>query len=234
MSAKIDVLSACAHELKSYITAISLYAGMLREDLGGKLSGDDAEAVEGICLYCDRMRGLVSDFIGYSRAKEKPLIFERLELSDIIADCIKQLELVYSGRVIQPVCGELPAVWGDKALLRQAFYNILDNSVKYSGVREKTVIGIIGAEQDNMLVVKISDNGVGFDSSSESPFELFSRLHSSGEFEGTGVGLAIVKSVIERHGGTVGIRSDGNAGCTVTVSLPVRKEGKGEKSYQKG
>ncbi|MGN0650439.1 MAG: ATP-binding protein [Oscillospiraceae bacterium] len=234
ISAKEDVLTACVHELKSYITAISIYAGMIREDLDGKLSGDTAEAVDGICLYCNRMMSFVSDVISYSRAMDKPIVFERIELSDIIADCMKQLELIYFGQDIQLVCGELPSVWADKSLMRQAFYNILDNAVKYSSKREQTIISISSDVQDNILVVNISDNGVGFDNSNESPFELFSRLHSSREFEGTGVGLAIVKNVIERHNGTVEIHSNGFEGCTVTVSLPVHKGRKGRKNLSKG
>ena len=234
MKERADALSLCAHELRSHIRATSLYADIIREEIGGELSPDAEEAVNGIRLYCDRTLVIIEDIIGYSRSRDKPLVIEKTSLSDIIEDCMSQLRLVYRGRDIELSCGELPSLRADESLLRQALYNILDNSIKFSSKKEKSIIAIACTEQDNMLILNISDNGTGLESSSDSPFELFTRLHSREEFEGTGVGLAVVKSVIERHGGTAEIRSNETEGCTVTLTLPKSPGRYGRKSLSKG
>jgi light-regulated signal transduction histidine kinase (bacteriophytochrome) len=128
-----------------------------------------------------------------------------------------------TGRKIEFHIGDLAPAWGDRALLRQVWINLLGNAVKYTRPRSVAVIDIRSKQEGAMTSWSIADNGVGFDATyTHKLFGVFQRLHSADEFEGTGVGLALVQKVIQRHGGLVRAEGKVGEGATFTFSLPAK------------
>jgi chemotaxis family two-component system sensor kinase Cph1 len=133
------------------------------------------------------------------------------------------MEPTLIGRKVQWIIGDLPPAWGDAAMLRQVLQNLIQNAVKYTGPRSPAVIEIGGEELPAATSYTITDNGVGFDMAyAHKLFAVFERLHRAEEFEGTGIGLALVRRIVERHGGTVTAHGALNAGASFTITLPKR------------
>jgi light-regulated signal transduction histidine kinase (bacteriophytochrome) len=128
-------------------------------------------------------------------------------------------------RSIEWHMAELPQAPGDAALLRQVWLNLLGNAAKYTGPRSPAIIEVTGEEHDREIVYSVKDNGVGFDDKYRGKlFGVFSRLHTAAEFEGTGVGLALVQRIVRRHGGWVKAEGKVGEGATFTFALP-KKDG---------
>ena len=124
-------------------------------------------------------------------------------------------------RTIEFFAEDLPVAQGDISLLRQVWVNLLSNAIKYTGKKTRAIILVKGADEGNRVVYSIQDNGVGFDMKYAGKlFGVFQRLHSEEEFEGTGIGLANVKRIVERHGGEVWAEAKVNEGATFYFSLP--------------
>jgi light-regulated signal transduction histidine kinase (bacteriophytochrome) len=146
---------------------------------------------------------------------------ERINMNQVLRAALTVLKDSFAGRNIDWVIGDLPSVRGDYALLRQVWVNRLENAAKYTKQVKVPRVEIGSREEDEEIVFSVSDNGVGFDMQHASKlFGVFQRLHSQDEFEGTGIGLAIVKRIITRHGGRVWAESRPNEGATFYFSLP--------------
>jgi light-regulated signal transduction histidine kinase (bacteriophytochrome) len=123
--------------------------------------------------------------------------------------------------------GELPAAEGDAALVRQVWINLLSNAVKFSSQKERAIIAVAGAREEDQAVYCVRDNGAGFDMQYAGKlFGVFQRLHTPEEFEGTGIGLALVQRIVLRHGGRVWAEAEVGKGATFSFSLPVGAKGK--------
>jgi light-regulated signal transduction histidine kinase (bacteriophytochrome) len=134
-----------------------------------------------------------------------------------------EIDLVASGRKIQLDIRELPSAQGDQAMIRQVFANLLSNAIKFTRPKERTVIEVDGRSEGNENVYTVKDNGVGFDMQyANKLFGVFQRLHGSEEFEGTGVGLAIVQRIIHRHGGRIWAEGKVGEGASFYFTLPNR------------
>jgi signal transduction histidine kinase len=145
----------------------------------------------------------------------------RVDLSNLVKSAWDEVRPDPSKREVRFAAAQLPAVQGDAVMLRQAFVNLLSNAVKFTRTREVARIEVDAQHVDGELVVAVRDNGVGFDQShADKLFGVFQRLHSNDEFEGTGIGLAIVQRVIERHGGVVRAHAEPDHGATFAVHLP--------------
>jgi light-regulated signal transduction histidine kinase (bacteriophytochrome) len=145
----------------------------------------------------------------------QPLAFDRIQLSAIVEDVVTKLGQESEGRRMDWKIGELPEVECDGILFRQVFQNLIGNAVKFSRPRSSAVIEIGQMEKDGTRVIFVKDNGVGFDMGyADRLFNVFQRLHSPLEFEGAGVGLAVVKRIVQKHGGRIWAESAPDCGAT--------------------
>ena len=146
-----------------------------------------------------------------------------MNLAPVLRECLKELANEQEGRTVDIVVGELPPCRGDLKLLKQVLLNLLSNALKYSRQREVARIEVAAEMRNGEYVLLVRDNGVGFDMRhADKLFEVFQRLHSQSEFQGSGVGLAIVKRIIDKHDGRVWAESVPNQGATFYFSLPAR------------
>jgi light-regulated signal transduction histidine kinase (bacteriophytochrome) len=173
------------------------------------------------------MGSLIDDLLQFSRAGRAELEVTRVDMDELLREALGPLQLAADGRDIVWALEPLPHVEGDPALLRQVWTNLLDNALKYTRGREPARIDVRAldgdAAQEDVFVV--ADNGVGFDMRYvHKLFGVFQRLHSSAEFEGTGIGLANVQRIVHRHGGRVWAEAELDQGASFYFALPRRKE----------
>jgi signal transduction histidine kinase len=225
--------SSAAHDLRTPLRAITGFADVLL-DVRAKIP--PAEAQRYIRLIRDgsgEMSELISALLAFSRLGRQELSREKVDLMQVCRDAYKDLEGERAGRQVDLRLAELPPTEGDRALLRVVFVNLLSNALKYSRPRDAAVIevGVTHDEEEggNDPVYFVRDNGVGFDMQyTERLFGVFQRLHHAHEFEGTGVGLATVRRIIERHGGRIWAEAALDAGATFFFTLPLHPEPPGE------
>lgn len=147
---------------------------------------------------------LVDDLLTFSHLGRATLSTDKVDMNKLVAEVRRGLAEETAGRSIVWQVEDLPAATGDATLLRQVWYNLIDNAVKYTRLREEAHIEISAALTDDGVLYRIADNGVGFDMAYKSKlFGVFQRLQRSEDFEGTGIGLALIKRIVERHGGSV-------------------------------
>jgi light-regulated signal transduction histidine kinase (bacteriophytochrome) len=173
-----------------------------------------------------RMGELIDDLLAFSRLGRLPLGLRGVDTKRLVQEVISELNLPATGRPIETRVADLPACQGDPALLKQVWMNLLSNAVKYSRERTPAVVEVGCERNHGECVFFVRDNGVGFDMQYAGKlFGVFQRLHRAEEFEGTGVGLAIVKRVVHRHGGRVWARAEAGRGATFYFTL--KEEAKG-------
>jgi light-regulated signal transduction histidine kinase (bacteriophytochrome) len=210
-----------SHDLRAPLRHIDGYIEMLIDETGETLSDEAKRHLEVIADSSRHMSGLIDDLLAFSRTGRSELHLERVDLEPLVHEVIQSLEMGTRGRSIDWQIGPLPAVRGDSALLRQVFANLIGNAIKYTQPREsaRVEVGCAG-EEEGRQVFFVRDNGVGFDMAHAGKlFGLFQRLHRADEFEGTGIGLANVRRIVSRHGGTVWAEAELGRGATFYFSL---------------
>ncbi len=217
---------SASHDLRAPLRAIEGFSRILIEEHASALSGPAKELLDSIRRNTRRMDGLITDLLALSRAS-------RAEIRSVEVDMERLARSVYEELAAGPASapakdrlefrmGSLPPAHGDPDLLRQVWLNLLGNAIKYTQPKAGATIEVSGRREDNRQVYVVRDTGVGFDPRyTPKLFGVFERLHSRQEFEGTGVGLAIVRRIIERHGGETWGEGALGEGATFSFSLPV-------------
>ncbi len=209
-----------SHDLRAPLRAINGYARLILEDHAGALEADGRELLGRVVESGNRMDQLINQLLGFSRLGRKPLEKQVVILEEMIKHSIDALAPEINGREIEWTVGDLPPVEADPVLLQQVFANLIGNAVKYTSKREQAQIEIGSKLQGGELVFFVRDNGVGFDMRyAENLFGVFQRLHRQDEFDGIGIGLAMVKRIVERHGGRVWADSRPGEGATFFFTL---------------
>ena len=163
---------------------------------------------------------LIDDLLEFSRLGRQPINKRKVDTANLVGMLLEELNPQLGCREIEIKVGYLPPCQGDATLLKQVWMNLLSNAIKYSRRRERAVIEIGCVSKNGEKVYMVRDNGAGFDMTyADKLFGVFQRLHRSDEFEGTGVGLAIVKRVISRHGGRVWAEAELERGATFFFTL---------------
>lgn len=210
-----------AHEFRSPVRAISLYNDMIKEDLPPNASEDSIEAVESIHNYCENSLEMIENLLEYSKIKSKKITIQQINMKMIIENCLRELRIINSNLDIRVHIDEIPNIIGDEFLMRHAIYNILSNSIKYSSSRDHIEINVTYVSNRREHILSFADNGVGFDmNGAEKVFGIFDRMHTDKEFKGTGIGLATVKNIIQKHGGSIYAKSEIDKGCIIIINLP--------------
>ncbi len=194
-----------SHDLRAPLRSISGYSQLLAQDSASTLSSEARRHLKVITESSRQMDQLIDDLLEFSRMGRADMSESIVDAHALVQETIHNLDMAAQGRSIAWKVALLPPVLGDAAMLRQVFANLLGNAVKYTGPREAAHIEIGSAgEEDGRVVVFVRDNGVGFDMRyADKLFGVFQRLHRADEFAGTGIGLASVRRIIERHGGRV-------------------------------
>jgi signal transduction histidine kinase len=209
-----------AHDLRAPLRAMQSYAHILLEDCAPHLDADAQQCLQRIRDNAQYMVQLVDDLLILARLSRQPLKRRTIAPGDLVRQGLEDLRQVYEERHVELSIGDLPPCEADPVLLKQVFMNLLDNALKFT--RERTSARIdVGCRQVNgENVYFVRDNGVGFDMQyAHKLFGIFQRLHRAEEYEGTGVGLAIVQRIIERHGGHVWVEAQVDQGATFYFTL---------------
>jgi signal transduction histidine kinase len=220
--------SSAAHDLRTPLRAITGFADVLLDSRASLSPADAQRFVRMIREGSGQMTELINDLLEFSRLGRQALSRERVDLEALCREVFASLENERAGRSVEFRLQPLPAVEGDAALLRVVFVNLLSNALKYTRSRETAgiEIGTTADSDQEGVTYFVRDNGVGFDMrDADKLFGVFQRLHHSHEFEGTGVGLATVRRIVERHGGRIWAESAPEEGATFFFTLPSANAG---------
>jgi signal transduction histidine kinase len=226
-----------SHDLQEPLRKIQIFSDKI---LNKKLLDEDAEKYfSRIISASNRMQSLINNLLDFSRRSFDEADFKKIDLNQLLKDTISQLEIDIEKNDAKISFDKLPVILGVPPLIQQLFYNLLSNAIKF---RKKSVAPVVNIRAEKMLPeeliaykgssngshyhkIIISDNGIGFDSKhSQDIFKVFKRLHNYQQFEGTGVGLAICKKIIEKHGGFITANSTPDKGSTFIIGLPETRQ----------
>lgn len=210
-----------SHDLRAPLRHINAFIFLLEQSLRSNMTAESRHRLHVVASAAEHLGHLVDDLLSLSRVGREELRKIPMSLNSLFAEAQLHLHEELEGRKIDWVVGDLPEVRGDPIALRQVLINLLSNAVKYSSPRPVARIEIGCRDTNSETVCFVRDNGVGFDMDHAAKlFGVFQRLHSEREFEGTGIGLAIVRRIIHRHGGRVWAEGAVDKGATFYFSLP--------------
>jgi PAS domain S-box-containing protein len=213
-----------SHDLRAPLRHINGFVEILRSTADEKLDPESRGFLETIAESARQMGKLIDDLLAFSRMGRAELRLIPVKLDSVLSEALRELRQETAGREVRwNVVGPLPEVPGDPAMLRQVFINLISNALKYTRTRPTAEIEVTASITPEEHIIAVRDNGVGFDNAyAHKLFGVFQRLHPAHEFEGTGIGLAIVRRVIARHGGRAWATGVVNEGATFYFSLPRR------------
>jgi signal transduction histidine kinase len=227
-----DFAFVASHDLQEPLRKIRAFSDRLVKKYSGELGDQGRDYISRMYAASERMSRLIEDLLNFSRVSTKKREFESVDLNVIIQDAIDNLDFVISDRSAVITAGPFPVIEGDASQLRQVFSNLLSNSLKFTDPNTTPTISItsrnIGeenAQEPNSVCITVSDNGIGFDERyKDRIFNLFQRLHGKDEYSGTGIGLAICRKIVGRHGGSIDVRSEIGKGTEFSIQLPIRHQ----------
>jgi PAS domain S-box-containing protein len=220
-NAELEAFSySISHDLRAPLRHISGFSKILTEDFAPSLPEEAQRYLQRIEQGASRMGQLVDELLNLTRVGRQALAMRRTALDEIARDVISMLEPESAGRKVEWKIGRLPIAECDPILIRQVFQNLIGNALKYSRPRSPAVVEIGQTEADGQPVIFVRDNGVGFNMKyADKLFGVFQRLHRAEEFEGTGVGLATVQRIVQKHGGRIWAEAAIDRGSTFYFTL---------------
>jgi signal transduction histidine kinase len=210
-----------SHDLRTPLRAINGYSIMLKEDYEEKLDAEGKRIIGNVITNARMMGQLIDDLLAFSRLGKKELASSKIDMQSLATNVVNELlqhdlELDYNIHI-----GLLPPIKADPGMIKQVLINLLGNAIKYSSKKARPEIEIGATDEETKIIYYVKDNGVGFDMAYAGKlFGVFQRLHSQEQFEGTGVGLALVKRIMDKHKGEVWAEAEENIGATFYFSLP--------------
>lgn len=222
-----------SHDLQEPLRKIRAFGDILIRKHGQNLSEQGHEYVARMQKASYRMQILIDDLLNYSRVSRNPTISERVSLNELLNEALDDLEQSINEKKAVIRCDTLPEINGDRRQLKQLFQNLISNGIKFHKTGEPPVIEIRQrivhhdgkSRKRRNLELVFADNGIGFDEKyHEKIFTIFQRLHGRNEFEGTGIGLAICKKIVENHSGKIFAKSAPGSGSEFFVVLPLQNE----------
>jgi signal transduction histidine kinase len=212
-----------SHDLRAPLRGIDGFVRILEQEYRDSLDGEARRLIGMVRSNCNAMRQLIDDLLAFSRLGRQALTLVPTDMTEMVAETVAELHAIPGDTVPDIAIDPLPDINGDRALLRQVWFNLIANAIKFSSKRANPQVRVWSESSDDEMVYAVTDNGVGFDMRYyDKLFGVFQRLHRSEEFPGTGVGLATVKRIIVRHGGRVWAEGRVDEGSTFYFSLPRR------------
>lgn len=210
-----------AHDLRAPLRSLDGFAQILVQDYAQQLDDEGRRMLAILRREAQRMGAMIDALLDFSRQGRGEMRVTETDMNALVREVFDALKDRAADRKVQVRLGELPAARGDSALLRHVWFNLLDNALKYTRHRPCAEVWISGVRQGSENLYSIRDNGAGFDMKYAGKlFGVFQRLHRREEFEGSGVGLALVRRIIQRHGGRVGAQAQLERGATFYFTLP--------------
>ncbi len=209
-----------SHDLQEPLRMISSYVALLEKRNKEKFDSDSKEFVEFALDGASRMKQLINDLLHYSRIGTKGKPFEETTVENILTKTIKNLEVKIKEVNAKITHDSLPSIIADESQMIQLFQNLIGNALKFCSDRTPEIHISVKKEQDNW-VFGVHDNGIGISpKDADRVFQIFQKLHSRKEYQGTGIGLAVCKKIVERHKGNIWIESEIGKGTTFWFTLP--------------
>jgi len=209
-----------SHDLRAPLRAIDGYTKILEEDFEPLFNEEGKRVLSTILHNVAKMGNLIDDLLTFSRLGKKAIQETVIDMESLIQEVLSELKNSTNHKA-EVIKNKLLPVRGDYALIKQVIINLISNGIKYSAKKESPVVEISSEMKNNQVIYTIKDNGEGFDMKyADKLFGVFQRLHSNEEFEGTGVGLAIVQRILIKHGGKVKAEAELGKGATFSFILP--------------
>jgi PAS domain S-box-containing protein len=220
-NAELEAFSySVSHDLRAPLRAMSGYASIIEELFGDELPPEALGYLHKMNERALNMGQLIDGLLSLSRTQRMSFSVERLDMTDLARECWNALANERAERSIDFDVDELPPADGDRRLIGQVWTNLLHNAIKYTGTRADARIHVTATDQDGVTTYRVQDNGVGFDMKYAHKIgQVFQRLHERSEFSGTGVGMAIVQRIVQRHGGAMAIHAEPGTGASMGFSL---------------
>ncbi|MBW4470368.1 MAG: hypothetical protein KME45_08165 [Stenomitos rutilans HA7619-LM2] len=212
-----------SHDLQAPLRSISGFTQLLQQTYDGQLSDEANDWIDRTVASTNQMQAMINDILAYSRVDSRARPFEPVPLSDVFSQAQAMLATSIRDANATVTRDELPTVMGDRSQLVQLLQNLIGNGLKYQGDQAPRV-HITSVKKEGAWVIAVQDNGIGIEPQyQERIFEIFRRLHTQKEYPGTGIGLAICRQVVERHGGKIGVTSVPGRGSTFYFTIPFRR-----------
>ncbi|MCH9010158.1 MAG: hypothetical protein IIC21_06010 [Chloroflexi bacterium] len=232
-----DFASIAAHDLQEPLRKVQAFGDRLKTKYAEALEEQGKEYLNRMQDASGRMATLINDLLTYSRVTSKGQPYERIDLNIVASEVVSDLETRIEELEGRVDIEDLPTIDADAMQMRQLFQNVLGNALKYHKPGEAPIVkvratvlngparnGTRGLANDDLCEITFEDNGIGFDEKYlDRIFGIFQRLQTRGEYEGTGVGLAVCRKIVDRHSGTITARSRPDHGATFIVTLPVKQ-----------
>jgi len=213
-----------SHDLQEPLRMVASYTQLLAKRYKGKLDADADEFIQYAVDGVTRMQTLINDLLTYSRVGTRGKDFAPTNCEAVVDRALANLKATTEERGVVVTCDPLPSVMADELQLAQVFQNLIGNAIKFNNGRPPR-IHISAERNQHEWVFSVSDNGIGIaPEHTERIFGIFQRLHTGNEYPGTGIGLAICKKIVERHGGRIWVRSAPGKGSTFYLTIPVREQ----------
>jgi light-regulated signal transduction histidine kinase (bacteriophytochrome) len=226
--------SVASHDLQEPLRKIQAFGDRLRAKCGDQLTEQGADYLERMLNAADRMRTLINDLLTFSRVTTRGQPFVPVNLSELVGEILSDLEVRIEQTAARVEVDDLPTLDADPTQMRQLFQNLVGNALKFhrEGVAPHIRIQVdrrVQVEREESAArgsaachITVRDNGIGFDEKYTGRiFNVFQRLHGRGEYEGTGIGLAVCEKIVKRHGGSITAKSRPGEGAAFIVTLPV-------------
>jgi signal transduction histidine kinase len=210
-----------SHDLKEPLRMVASYTQLLARRYKGKLDSDADEFIRYAVDGANRMQWLINDLLAYSRVTVQDKVFEAVDCNSVLEEVLSDLRVAVEESRAVVIRDPLPTVMADRVQLGQLFQNLIGNAIKFHG-KEAPQVYVSAERRPTEWLFSVRDNGVGLDPEyAERIFVIFQRLHNREEYPGTGIGLAICKKIVERHGGRIWVVSQTGQGATFHFTLPI-------------
>lgn len=219
-----DFTYSVSHDLRASLRHVNAYVQIIQEDLGAQVDAAMASHLNTVSQAAQHMTRQIDGLMALSRLTRAELQWSTVEVGPLLRDVIATLAPALAGRMFEwQLAPDFPALRGDAELIQQVLTHLLSNACKFTSTRAVAKIKVQWQLQDNgWCALTVSDNGVGFNPQHKDKlFHAFQRLHGAREFAGLGMGLALTRKIVERHGGVVSADAAADAGCSVSFTLPL-------------
>jgi signal transduction histidine kinase len=209
-----------SHDLQEPLRAVAGFMGLLKKQFGDAMNETAKEYMDFAVEGAERMQRLIDDLLSYSRVGTRGRKFAIFPMKDAFDNAIKNLKIAIDEANATVTCGDMPEIYGDASQMTQLLQNLIGNAIKFHGPK-RPEINVIALRKDGHWQISVADNGIGIEPQYfERIFLIFQRLHGRAQYKGTGIGLAVCKRIVERHGGRIWVESKPNEGTVFYFTIP--------------